>query len=137
MDELKKFSKRGYIIKEAGPVYYTTDMDKTAKWFEDILGWYYEIDQRNTEGKGTYGCVYNIPNEIEILHIAPFTGIHMFYGEPKSGVVAFMQVQGIEALYEYVANKGYKDISEVQIQPWGSKMCSITTSDGCILQFFE
>ncbi len=137
MDSLKSFADRGYVVKETGPVYYTKDMDKTAKWFEEILGWYYEIDERSTEGKGVYGCVYNIPKEIEILHIAPFTGIHIFYGEPKGGVVAFMQVQGIEELYKYVKNKGYKNISEVQVQPWGSKMCSINTPDGYELRFFE
>lgn len=137
MNELKKFADRGYVVKETGPVYYTTDIEKTVEWFEEILGWYYEIDECNSEGKGVYGCVYNIPKEIEILHIAPFTGIHMFYGEPKSDVVAFMQIQGIDALYKYVKDKGWKNISEVQVQPWGSKMCDITTPDGCILKFFE
>jgi len=131
------FSERGYIVRETGPVYYTEDMDKTAKWFEDVLGWYYEIDERDADGKGVYGCVYSIPKEIEILHIAPFTGIHMFSGEPKGGIVAFMQVQGIEALYDFVSSKGWKEITEVQLQPWGSKMCTVTTIDGCILQFFE
>ena len=137
MDKLEEFNKRGYFVKETAPVYYTQDMDKTAKWFEDVLGWYYEIDERNADNKGVYGCVYDLPREIENLHIAPFTGIHMFFGEPKGGVVAFMKVQGVEALHEYVVNKGYKDISEVQKQPWGAKMCSVNTPDGYVLSFFE
>ncbi|NYB74324.1 VOC family protein [Sedimentibacter hydroxybenzoicus DSM 7310] len=137
MDSLKVFADRGYVVKETGPVYYTQDMDETAKWFEEILGWYYEIDERDADGKGVYGCVYNIPKEVEILHIAPFTGIHMFCGESKGGVAAFMQVQGIEALYKYVKAKKYKDISEIQMQPWGAKMCTINTPDGYALRFFE
>lgn len=134
---LEEFSERGYVVKETGPVYYTQDMDKTVKWFEEVLGWYYEIDERNTEGKGVYGCAYNIPKEIEVLDIAPFTGIHLFYGQPKGDVVAFMQVQGIDNLYKYVVNKGWKDITEVEAQPWGAKMCKVRTPDGYILQFFE
>lgn len=58
---MKRFNERGYIVKENAPVYFTLDMDKTAKWFEDVLGWYSEIDERNEEGKGCYGCVYSLP----------------------------------------------------------------------------
>ncbi len=134
---MEKFSERGYVIKESGPVYFTTDMDKTAKWFEDVLGWYSEIDARNENGLGTYGCVYHIPTEIERLHITPFTGIHMFYGEPIQGLVAFMQVQGIDALYQYVKFHNWERISEVTQEPWGGKTCTVTTTDGCLLRFFE
>ena len=48
-----------------------------------------------------------------------------------------MKVQGINALYEYVTDKGWKDITEVKMQPWGSKMCSVTSPDGSILRFYE
>ncbi|MCL2003490.1 MAG: hypothetical protein FWG72_05745 [Oscillospiraceae bacterium] len=137
MDRLESFSKRGYVVKETAPVYYTRDMDKTATWFEETLGWYTEIDERNDENKGVYGCVYDLPREFENLHIAPFTGIHLFYGDPKGGVVAFMKVQGIEALHQYVSDRGRNAISDVQEQPWGAKMCAVDTPDGYVLQFFE
>jgi len=137
MDGLKNFSERGYVVKETGNVYFTMDMDKTVKWFEEILGWYYEIDDRNNEGKGTYGCVYDLPREFENLHIAPFTGIHMFYGESKKGFIAFIKVIGIDALYKYVKDKGWNEITEVEVQPWGSKMCSMNTIDGYEFRFFE
>ena len=131
------FSKRGYVVKETGPVYYTQNMDATAQWFSDILGWYFEIDERDHEGNGQYGCVFDLPKEIEMLHIAPFTGIHMFRGDATGGVVAFMKVQGIESLYNYVINHGWQEITPVEVQPWGAKMCRITTPDGYVLQFFE
>ena len=132
-----KFTDRGYLIKENGPVYYTLDMDRTVAWFENILGWYGEIDERDSSGKGQYGCVYSIPPEIERTHLAPFTGIHLFYGDPKTGIVAFMLVQGIESLYQYVKGKGYTAINEPVQEPWGAKSCSITTPEGCVLRFFE
>jgi len=137
MDTLKKFSDRGYVVTETGPVYYTMDMDQTVAWFEDVLGWYAEIDERNADGKGMYGCVYSLPKEIEVLHIAPFTGIHLFFGEPKTRAIALMQVRGIDALHAFVKARGWTQITEVQKQPWGAKMCQITTADGCVLQFFE
>jgi AraC family transcriptional regulator len=130
-------NQKGYVIKENGPVYYTKDMDKTVKWFNEVLEWNSEIDERNAEGIGQYGCVYSTPTEIEKAQGAPFTGIHLFYGEPQSGMVAFMQVQGIAALYTYVTAKGWDKITEVKEEPWGAKTCSITTNDGCILKFFE
>ena len=79
----------------------------------------------------------NIPIEIEALHIAPFTGIHLFYGEPIKQMVGFMLVQGIEQLHDFVKKQGWNDISEIQNQPWGGKECSVKTIDGSILTFFE
>lgn len=134
---LGNLGERGYIVKETGAVYYTTDMDRTLRWFTDILGWYGQIEARNELNEGTYGCVNNIPIEIESLHIAPFTGIHMFRSEPLKQMVGFMLVQGVEQLYAFVKSRGWNEISDVEVQPWGGKTCSVTTIDGSILTFFE
>lgn len=132
-----RFTERGYVVKENGPVYYTKDMDGTVKWFEDILGWFGEVNDRDHDGAGLYGCVYNIPPEIESLRIAPFTGIHMFYGEPKGDIVAFLLISGIDNLYNFVKGNGWTKITKVKREPWGSKICDIKTPDGYILRFFE
>lgn len=134
---LGRLGERGYIVKETGAVYYTTDMDQTMNWFRDVLGWFGQIDVRNEENKGTYGCVNNIPMEIEALHLAPFMGIQMFYGEPIMRTISLIMVEGIDKLYNYVKNKGWNDISEIQEQPWGARACSVTTIDGSMLTFFE
>lgn len=134
---LGSLGERGYIVKETGAVYYTKDMDRTLTWFKETLGWYGQIEARNELNEGTYGCVNNIPIEIESLHIAPFTGVHMFYGEPLKQMVGFMLVQGIEQMYTFVKSQGWNEISDINIQPWGGKTCSITTIDGSILTFFE
>jgi AraC family transcriptional regulator len=136
-DVMKELSKRGYTVKENGPVYYTEDMDKTAKWFEDVLGWYANIDARNEEGCGTYGCVLPVPGELVNLQIAPFMGIHMFYGESRNNTVAFMLVEGLDKLHEYVKNAGWNQITDIKTQPWGARTCNVTTVDGSILTFFE
>lgn len=134
---MNDFSKRGYVVKETGSVYYTHDMDKTVNWFKEVLGWYGQIDARDENGVGTYGCVNNIPMEIEALHIAPFTGIHMFKGEPLQMMVGFMLVQGIEELYTFVKKSGWHQITEIVAEPWGGKTCEVTTIDGSVLKFFE
>lgn len=128
---------RGYIVKETGAVYYTKNMDKTIAWFTDILGWYGQVDSRDAHENGLYGCVNNIPMEIEALHIAPFTGIHLFCGEPEKRAVAFMLVSDVEKLYAFVKSKGWTEITEIARQPWGGKTVTVTTVDGCELIFFE
>lgn len=134
---MSDFSERGYVVKETGAVYYTKDMDSTLKWFKEVLGWYGQIEARDANNTGVYGCVNNIPIEFEALHIAPFTGIHMFQGEPLQMMVGFMLVQGVEQLHRFVKKKGWNHITEVKDQPWGGKTCSVTTIDGSILTFFE
>jgi AraC family transcriptional regulator len=134
---MNDISERGYVVKETGAVYYAQDMDKTVEWFKATLGWYGQIEQRDDAGNGLYGCVNNIPIEIESLHIAPFTGIHLFRGEPDRRMVGFMLVQGIDALYRFVRASGWNAVTEVTAQPWGGKTCTVTTIDGCQLTFFE
>lgn len=130
-------SKRGYVVKETGAVYYTNNMDRTVKWFQEVLGWYGQIESRDENNEGNYGCVNNIPLEIEALHIAPFTGIHLFKGDPIKRIIGFMLVQGIDRLYDHVKESGWSLITQVIEEPWGARTCEVTSIDGSILKFFE
>ncbi len=134
---MSKFSEKGYFVKENAPIYFTRDLDRTAKWFEEVLGWYSSIVERNEDGKGMYGAVFEMVPEVELTHLAPFTGFHLFFGEPVENALSFMQVQGVEKLWEYVRSKGWKRISDIERQPWGGKTCTLTTIDGCRIRIFE
>lgn len=134
MHDLKQ---RGYTVKENGPVYYTLNMDKTKKWFEDVLGWYAGIDARNEVGEGTYGCATPIPDELINMKIATFNGIHLFYGKPANQSVTFMRVDNINALYNFVKQSGWEQITEIEKQHWGGIQCSVTTIDGSVMHFFQ
>lgn len=134
---MEKLSKRGYAVKEAGTVYYTENMDKTLDWFENVLGWYGQIEQRDENNIGCYGCVSHMPTEIETMHIAPFAGIHMFKGKPIKQMIGFMLVQGIENLYNHIKKCGWNDVSEIICEHWGARSCTVKTIDGSILKFFE
>lgn len=134
---MSRFSDKGYFVKENAPIYFTLDMDKTSEWFEKIMGWYSNIVERDNDGNGTYGVVFDMLPEIEATHLAPFTGFQMFCGSPESRVISFMQVQDIKKMYEYITSNGWDKITEVVEQPWGGKTCSLTTLDGYIINIFE
>lgn len=135
--KMSRFSEKGYVVKENAPIYMTMDMDRTAKWFEDVMGWYSNIVERDGEGKGCYGVVFDMLPEVEIVQLAPFTGFQMFCGEPKLCAISFMQVKEIEKMHEYITSKGWDKITEIVTQPWGGKTCSVTTIDGYIINVFE
>lgn len=48
-----------------------------------------------------------------------------------------MHVQGIKKMREYIVSKGWNEISEVVVQSWGGKTCTLMTIDGCIINIFE
>lgn len=134
---MQRLKERGYTVKENAPVYYTRDMDRTAKWFEDVLGWYAGIDQRNENGEGTYGCILALPDEIHNMTLIPFNGFHMFLGEPVKQTVAFMRVDNIDNLSSFIRRNGWTQISEITAQPWGGRECDVTTIDGGTMRFFQ
>lgn len=75
--------------------------------------------------------------EIELTHLAPFTGMQMFCGQPESRLISFMQVKGIEKMYDYITSNGWDKITKVVLQLWGGRTCSLTTIDGYIIHIFE
>lgn len=135
--KMSRFSEKGYVVKENAPIYLTMDMDRTAKWFEEVMGWYSNIVERDSEGKGCYGVVFDMLPEVEVVQLAPFTGFQMFCGEPEPRAISFMQVKRIEKMYEYITSKGWDKITEIVTQPWGGKTCSVTTIDGYVINVFE
>lgn len=134
---MSRFSEKGYFVKENAAIYLTPDMDRTAKWFEEVMGWYSNIVERDGSGSGQYGVVFDIPPEVEATHLAPFTGFQMFAGEPAGGEISFMQVYDIDGLYGHVTCSGWEDITPVEVQPWGGKVCRVTTIDGYTIRIFE
>ena len=137
MENMEKYSKRGYYITSNMPCYLTKDMDKTCKWFRDVLGWFGDTIAYDDEGRGVYGCVYDYPGEIFDI-ISPQRGFYLFYGEPPQEQVGFMSVQGgLETLYKFVKDNGWDKITEPATQSWGAKVCFVTTIDGSVLQFQE
>lgn len=137
MDDMTRFGKRGYYVKENAPIYFTMDMDKTCKWFQDVLGWYGDVCGRDDNNNPTYGCVFDYPGELIVANLTPFRGIHLFHGESCKGVVGFVNIQGLDKFHQFVKDNGWNQISDIYEQPWGAKECHVTTIDGSVLRFFE
>ena len=57
---MSRFVEKGYFVKENAPVYLTDNMERTARWFEETLGWYSNIVERDSNGCGTYGVVFDM-----------------------------------------------------------------------------
>lgn len=134
MEDLKK---RGYTILENGPIYYTQNMDQTAQWFQDVLGWYAGIDQRDEDSNGIYGCLMPLPAEVHALAPVPFHGFHLFYGVPTSQLVGLIRVDNVQNLHDHVLQSGWTQVSSITKQHWGGQECTVTTVDGCQLKFFQ
>lgn len=137
LDRMSKYSERGYVVRENGPIYFCRDMDKTLEWFDKVLGWFGGVVARDENGIGEYGCVFDYPGEVAVAHITPFRGFHLFTGEPVKGWAALMMVDGLDALYKHVRANGWDQITDIATQSWGARECRVTTPDGCILRFFE
>lgn len=137
MDDMTRYGKRGYYVKENAPIYYTQDLERTCKWFADTLGWYGDICGRDANDAPVYGCVYDYPGELIAANLTPFRGIHLFRGKPSQIVVGFICIQGLDTFHQYVTDHGWTKITPITSQPWGARECQVTTIDGSILRIFE
>lgn len=63
--------------------------------------------RRNDSEKGCYSVVFDMLPEVELVHLAPFTGMQMFYGEPEPRLISFMQVKEIERMHNYIISNGW------------------------------
>lgn len=137
MDKLAQFAARGFYIKENVFIYYTQDMDKTLKWFQDTLGWYGRVIDRDASGQGTYGFLTDVPEEITQSFVVDFKGIHLWPGEPSTQTLALIQISDVSALREHVLRQGWTQVSDIHATGASGKTCELTTVDGSRLWFFE
>lgn len=137
MDKLEKYNNRGYSIVETEMIYYSPDMDKTVKWFEDILGWYGNVFDRNEDNIGTYGFVSDLPQEIMYSGAVPARTIHIWHGDALERVIAFIKVRNVEKLRDFVIKHDWDKISDIYESGASPKTCDVTTIDGSVLWFFE
>lgn len=133
----ERIQERGYTVGRVGSVYLTADMEKTASWFEHVLGWYAGVETTDAQGRPVYGCAMPFSGELVHLGVTTFNGIFLLPGETPQCLISMMAVQGIEALYAHARKMGWEQITEVTVRPWGAKQCDVTTVDGCVLRFFE
>lgn len=133
----EKIKERGYTVGNVGSVYLTPNMDNTVKWFEDVLGWYADVEVRDSNNNPTYGCAMPFNGELVHLGVTSFNGIFLLPGETPQCLISMMGVKNIDNLFKHVKKNGWEHITEIESEAWGARACNITTIDGCILRFFE
>ena len=133
----ERIKQRGYTVGNVGSVYLTSDMGKTSKWFEEVLGWYAGVEVRDDNGNPTYGCAMTFNGELVHLGVTSFNGIFLLPGETPKCLISMMGIKNIDNLYSHVKKNGWEHITDVITEPWGARVCNITTIDGCTLRFFE
>ena len=132
----ERIKQRGYTVGNVGSVYLTSDMGETSKWFEEVLGWYAGVEARDDSGNPTYGCAMPFNGELVHLGVTSFNGIFLLPGETPKCLISMMGIKNIDNLYRHVKKNGWEHITDVITEPWGARVCNITTIDGCTLRFF-
>jgi AraC family transcriptional regulator len=134
---MKDLNDRGYSVSGCHLFYHTMDMDKTAKWFVDMLGWYAGVEARDENDVGIYGSALPFPGELVNMEIVKFNGIMFAKGDPSKRTIGFIGIKGIDDFYNYVINNGWAEITKPEKQFWGGWTSVVTTIDGCQLVFSE
>ena len=47
-----------------------------------------------------------------------------------------MQVSDVEKMHQWIVSKGWKQVTEMVMEPWGSKTFVLTTIDGYTIKVF-
>ena len=132
---MKDLKDRAYSVNGCHLFYHTMDMDRTAKWFVDILGWYAGVETR--DGNEIYGTAMPFPGELVHMDIVKFRGIMFAKGEPSKRTIGYINTKGIDDFYNYVTNNGWTEITKPEKQFWGGTTSVVTTIDGTKLMFAE
>lgn len=126
---------KGYRVLENGPVYHTLEMDNVVDWFRNILGWIANVDARDDNGAGTFGCAMPIADPVASERMNSFLGFSLIYGEPLKRIIGYLTVDCVDNLRETILQNGWEKVTEIRQTPWGARECSVTTPDGGILVF--
>lgn len=60
----------------------------------------------------------------------------LFKGTPVPHLISFMQVSDVEKMHQWIVSKGWKQVTEMVMEPWGSKTFVLTTIDGYTIKVF-
>ena len=109
--------------------------NNVVAWFRNILGWIANVDARDDNGVGTFGCTMPIADPVASEKMNSFLGFSLIYGEPLKRIIGYLTVDCVDNLRETILQNGWEKVTEIRQTPWGARECSVTTPDGGILVF--
>ena len=125
----------GQFVLENDAIYYTNDMDATARWFEKILGWSGVIEARDGAGNGIYGLIEPHAKSSSLGNRSPY--LQLMRGAPSVSVTAFVKVWGLDSLRQRAIDNGWTELTPIEEQSWGARLFDMTTCDGSLIRFYE
>lgn len=71
---MSRFDGKGDHVKESALICLTPDMNRTARWFGEALGWYGNIVERDSQGMGPYEHADKGREKISPVQTRPWGG---------------------------------------------------------------
>ena len=139
-DALKKCSIDGYIVNRVDVMLKTSDVDKTLEWYEKTLGWKGHRGTIMEDGVCCYGCVTLDEKGPIVSGTREFNGFHISLGGQRGhecGILPMATVEGLEKLLSRIKKSGWKNVSEIKNEEWGSKTITVKDFNGYEITFME
>lgn len=139
-DALRKCSIDGYIVSRVDVMLKTPDVDKTLEWYEKTLGWKGHRGTITEDGVCCYGCVTLDEKEPIVSGTREFNGFHISLGEKcgnECGILPMVTIDGLEKLHKRIKKSGWKEVSEISDEDWGSRTISVKDINGYKITFME
>ncbi|MFX0095240.1 MAG: VOC family protein [Candidatus Hodarchaeota archaeon] len=105
-------------------------LEKTMKWYKQILGWNSGCDLKNDQGECIFGDVY--------YSREPLIGFNLLKTDQQSNPSGFhplIKVDDLETLLVHFKKNNVEIIQDLEIQHWGKNL-KIKDINGFVLEFW-
>ena len=115
------------MIRQARYVIAVPDLQRSARFYRDVLG--FEIHEIGDPGWRFYSkdCCLIMAGECPDALPPGQLGDHAYF--------AYLELDGIDELYEAVTGRGARVTKELRDEPWGMREFGIRTVDGHRIMF--
>lgn len=126
-----------YSIEKIEVILAVPSIEKTAAWYERVLGWTYHYDVFDTEGRCTFGSVTRGEEEFRGFNLSRVSGEMESYNNGAANLTLFIKVDDVDAVYAQVMEGGEMPDSEPEDQIWGGRVFSMRDLNGFRLTFYQ
>jgi uncharacterized glyoxalase superfamily protein PhnB len=126
-----------YSVMKIEVILAVPSIEKTAAWYERVLGWTYHYDVFDAEGHCTFGSVSCGDGEFRGFNLSRVSGERESYNNDAANFTAFIAVDDVDAVYAQVMEGGEVPDSEPEDQLWGGRVFSMRDLNGFRLTFYQ
>jgi uncharacterized glyoxalase superfamily protein PhnB len=126
-----------YSVEKIEVILAVPSIEKTAAWYERVLGWTYHYDVFDTEGRCTFGSVICGEGAFRGFNLSRVSGQTASYNNDGANFTAFIAVDDVNAVYAQEMESGEGSDSEPEDQLWGGRAFSMRDVNGFRLTFYQ